>query len=111
MSQGRVEDLIEKYQKGKLTSKEAYEELKKQGLVEHERWEFIPWVIYFLLLLLPTWAGALRLDFLQWFAELQRFYFPMPVIYSSVSYIEWRMMDVDVIPAQAGIQMEDTYSG
>ena len=88
MSQGRVEDLIEKYQKGKLTSKEAYEELKKQGLVEHERWEFIPWVIYFLLLLLPTWAGALRLDFLQWFAELQRFYFPMPVIYSSVSYIE-----------------------
>ena len=87
MSQGKVEDLIEKYQKGKLTSKEAYEELKEHGLVEHKRWEFIPWVIYFLLLLLPTWAEALRLDFLQWFAELQRFYFPMTVIYISIALV------------------------
>ncbi len=87
MSQGKVEDLIEKYQTGKLTSKEAYEELKKQGLIEHERWEFIPWIIYFLLLLLPTWAEALKLDFLHWFAKLQRFYFPMTVIYISIALV------------------------
>ncbi|MDD5039099.1 MAG: DUF1295 domain-containing protein [Dehalococcoidales bacterium] len=87
MSQGKIEDLIEMYQKGELTSKEAYEELKKQGLVEHERWEFIPWVIYFLLLLLPSWAEALKLDFLQWFAELPRFYLPTTIIYTSIALV------------------------
>jgi len=87
MSQDKVKDLIEKFRKKELTSKKAYEELKKQGFVEHERWEFIPWVIYFLLLLLPTWAEALKLDFLQWFAELQRFYFPMTVIYISIALV------------------------
>jgi len=87
MSQSKVDDLIEKYQKGELTSKGAYEELKKRDLVEHERWEFIPWVIYFLLWLLPTWAEALKFDFLQWFAELQRFYLPTTVIYLSIALV------------------------
>jgi len=87
MSPGQAEDLIERFRKGELASKEAYKELKKRELVEHERLEFIPWVIYFLLLLLPTWAEALKLDFLSWFAGLQRFYFPMAVIYVSIALV------------------------
>ena len=47
--EGKVKDLVEELKKGEITSKEALKELQKRGLVEHERWEIIPWVIYFIL--------------------------------------------------------------
>ena len=47
--ESRVKDLVEKLQIGAITPKEAIKELQKRKLVEHERWELIPWVIYFVL--------------------------------------------------------------
>ncbi|MEW6716859.1 MAG: hypothetical protein AB1345_05070 [Chloroflexota bacterium] len=44
-----IKDLVEKLKKGEITSKEALRELHKRKLLEPERWEFIPWVIYFVL--------------------------------------------------------------
>ena len=47
--EGKVKELIEKLGKGKVTPKEALKELQKRKLVEDERWEIIPWVVYFIL--------------------------------------------------------------
>lgn len=47
--ESKVKDLEEKLHRGELTPKEALKELRKRGLVEHERWEIIPWVIYLIL--------------------------------------------------------------
>ena len=44
--EGKVKDLMEKLQRGEITSKEAFEELQKRGLREEEAWEIIPWIIY-----------------------------------------------------------------
>jgi protein-S-isoprenylcysteine O-methyltransferase Ste14 len=44
-----VKDLAEKLQAKKLTPKEAKMEMKKRGLLEKEKWEIIPWTIYFIL--------------------------------------------------------------
>jgi protein-S-isoprenylcysteine O-methyltransferase Ste14 len=85
--EGKAKDLIEKFRKGELTSKGAYEELKGRGLVEHEHWEFIPWIIYFVLWLLPSISRVLKSDFLEFCAELQRFRFPTVVIYISIALV------------------------
>jgi protein-S-isoprenylcysteine O-methyltransferase Ste14 len=85
MSQGKVKDLVEKYDKGEVNSEEAYKELKKQGLLEKESLEFIPWVIYFILWLLPAIAQVPRLDFLDFVDGLQRFHFPAVVIYVALA--------------------------
>lgn len=45
----RVKELAGKLKVDEITPKEALKELQKRGLVEHERWEIIPWVIYFIL--------------------------------------------------------------
>jgi len=47
--EGKVKDLAEKLERGEATPKEAHKELEKRGLVESERWEIIPWVIYIIL--------------------------------------------------------------
>jgi len=49
--EGRVKDLVEKLKKGEITSEEVLQELKKRKLVEKQRWEIIPWVIWFILIL------------------------------------------------------------
>ena len=78
--ESKVKDLEEKLQKGELTPKEALKELRKRGLVEHEKWEFIPWIIYFILWLLPTAARQFKLDFLEWSTQLPVIRFPLAVI-------------------------------
>jgi len=70
--EGKVKDLVEKLQRGELTSKETLKKLEERKLTEGtqgESWEFIlgfiSWVIYIILWLLPTWARHLKLDFLE----------------------------------------------
>lgn len=88
---GKVTDLVEKLQRGELTSKEVFKKLEERKLTEGTQggsWEFIlgfiPWIIYFILWLLPTWARHFKLDFLEWFAQLRAITFPSVAIYISI---------------------------
>jgi protein-S-isoprenylcysteine O-methyltransferase Ste14 len=76
--------LVEKLERGEITSKGALKELEKRGLLEPERWEIIPWAAYFVLLLLPVVSRQLKLDFLAFFAQLPSISFPAIVIYISL---------------------------
>ena len=73
--EGRVKDLVEKLKKGEITSEEVLKELKKRKLVESEKWEIIPWVIYFILWL-PF--NIIYAD------QLPSFRFPLFIIYISI---------------------------
>ena len=44
-----VKELANKLRGGEINHKEALKGLKERALVEHERWEIIPWAIYFIL--------------------------------------------------------------
>ena len=83
--EGKVNDLVEKLERGEITSKDALKELKKRGLLEPETWEIIPWAAYFVLWLLPFASSQLKLDFLAFFAQLPSISFPEIVIYISVA--------------------------
>lgn len=83
--EGKVNDLVEKLERGEITSKDALKELKKRGLLEPETWEIIPWAAYFVLWLLPFVSSQLKLDFLAFFAQLPSISFPEIVIYISVA--------------------------
>ena len=74
--EGKVNDLVEKLQRGEVTSKEALKELKKRGLREKEAWEIIPLAIYFIL-----W---LPLNF-KFSAQLPAIHFPTIIIYISLA--------------------------
>lgn len=78
---GKVKDLMEKLQKGELTHKEVLRKLEERKLVEQEAWEIIPWVVYFVLWLLPVVSSRLKLDLLVFFAQLPSISFPSIVIY------------------------------
>jgi len=68
--------LAEKLQRGEITPKDGLKELKERGLLESEKWEIIPWAIYFIL-----W---LPLNFM--FSDrLPRIHFPPIVIYISLA--------------------------
>ncbi|MFW9902327.1 MAG: methyltransferase family protein [Candidatus Thorarchaeota archaeon] len=73
--EGRVKDLEEKLKKGEITTKEGYEELKKRKLLEKEKWEIIPWVIYIIL-----WV-PFNIMFRD---QLPKFRFPLYIIYISI---------------------------
>ena len=79
--EGKVKDVVEKLKRGEITSKDAFKELGKRGLLESERWEIIPWVVYFVLWLLPVVSSQLKLDFLAVFVQLPSISFPSIVIY------------------------------
>ena len=83
--EGKVNDLVEKLKRGEITSKDALKELGKRGLLEAERWEVIPWVVYFVLWLLPAVSRQSKLDFLAFFAQLSSVSFPAVVIYISLA--------------------------
>jgi protein-S-isoprenylcysteine O-methyltransferase Ste14 len=83
--EGKVNDLVEKLERGEITSKDALKELKKRGLLEPETWEIVPWAAYFLFWLLPFVSSRLKLDFLAFFAQLPLISFPEIVIYISVA--------------------------
>jgi protein-S-isoprenylcysteine O-methyltransferase Ste14 len=90
--EGQVKDLVEKLQRGEITSKEAYKRLEERGLTEGLNPSFwgklvldiIPWPTYFILWLLPVWSMELKLDFLEFFAQLPAFRLPAIVIYVSL---------------------------
>jgi len=83
--EGKVNDLVEKLKRGEITSKDALKELGKRGLLESERWEIIPWVVYFVFLLLPPVSKQLKLEFSAFFAQLPSISFPAIVIYISLA--------------------------
>lgn len=92
--EGKVKDLVEELQRGEITSKEALKKLEERRLTEGTvggSWEstlgFIPWVIHFILWLLPTWARYFKLDFLEWFAQLRTITIPSVAIYISIVFI------------------------
>jgi len=92
--EGKVKDLVEELQRGEITSKEALKKLEERRLTEGTvggSWEstlgFIPWVIHFILWLLPTWARHFKLDFLEWFAQLRTITIPSVAIYISIVFI------------------------
>jgi len=87
----KVKDLVEELQRGELTPKGAFKKLEERKLTEGTQggsWEFIlgfiPWIIYFILWLLPMWARHFNLDFLEWFAHLRAITFPSVAIYISI---------------------------
>jgi protein-S-isoprenylcysteine O-methyltransferase Ste14 len=71
-----VKELANKLRGGELSSKEALKGLKERGLLIPQRWEIIPWVIYFILLI------PLNLKFS---AQLPAIQFPSIVIYISLA--------------------------
>jgi len=73
--EGQVKDLVEKMEKGEITSKEALKELKKRGLLEKESWEIIPWAIYFILWLPLNFVFA---------DQLPAIHFPLFIICISI---------------------------
>ena len=81
---GKARDLVEKLQAGELTPKEALKGLEERRLVEREAWDFIPWVVYFVLCLLPAWSTITELRFLEFFAQLPAVRFPAIVAYFSL---------------------------
>jgi len=83
--EGQVSDLVDKLKSGEITSKDGLKELKKRGLLEPERWEIIPWAIYFILWLLPMVSRQTNLEFLAFFAQLPSFILPAVVIYISIA--------------------------
>ena len=83
--ESKVNDLVEKLKRGEINSKDALKELGKRGLLESERWEIIPWVVYFVFLLLPAVSSQFKLDFLAFFAQLPSISFPAIVIYISLA--------------------------
>ena len=83
--QGQVKDLVEKLNSEEITSKDGLKELKKRGLLEPERWEIVPWAIYFIIWLLPMVSRQTNLEFLSFFAQLPSFIFPAIVIYISLA--------------------------
>ena len=62
--EGKATDLVEKLERGEITLKDTLTESRKRGLLESKRWEIIPWVVYFILWLLPVVSSQLKLDFL-----------------------------------------------
>ena len=76
--ESRVKDLAEKLQIGEITPRGALKELQKRGLVEQERWEIIPWVIYFIF-----W---LPLNF-KFSDQLPVIHFPLIIIYISLIFL------------------------
>ena len=73
--ESKVKDLVKKLERGEITSKDALKELEKRGLLEPERWEIIPWAIYFIL-----W---LPLNF-TFSAQLPAIHFPLVIICISI---------------------------
>ncbi len=70
-----VKNLVKKLQARELTPEEAYKRLEERGLVEDERWEFIPWVVYFILWLPLNFKFSARLPVIS---------FPAIIIYISL---------------------------
>lgn len=83
--ESRVKDLVEKLKRGEINSKDARKELGKRGLLEPERWEIIPWMVYIVLWLIPMLSRQSNLEFLEFFAQLPSFSFPAIVIYLSLA--------------------------
>jgi protein-S-isoprenylcysteine O-methyltransferase Ste14 len=73
--EGQVRDLAVKLERGEISSKEALKGLKERGLLEPERWEIIPWAIYFIL-----W---LPLNFM-FSDQLPAIHFPLVIICISI---------------------------
>ncbi|MBN1762073.1 MAG: hypothetical protein JW878_03185 [Methanomicrobia archaeon] len=74
----RVKELMEKLRVDEITPKEAFRELQNRGLLEQERWEIIPWVLYFIL-----W---LPLNF-TFSGQLSAIRFPPIIIYVSLGFL------------------------
>lgn len=73
---GRVEDLAEKLERGQITPKEALKRLEERGLAHKEGpWDYIPFVVYVMLWLLPAFAKQTRFSTIS---------FPPAVIYLSI---------------------------
>ena len=86
---GQVEDLVEKYHQQKITKEEIIETLKSRKLTERDILNWGPFGMYYILYaalcFLPGIAAATQWDFLNWFAQLQRIYFPNWAIYLALA--------------------------
>jgi len=84
--EGQVKDLVEKLEKGEITSKEIIKELKERKLTEkaisrYEAWGLVIWAI---LCFLPAIAKLSNIDFLSFLTQLPTIEFPIVVIYIAV---------------------------
>ena len=73
--EGKVKDLVMRLERGEITPKDGLKELEKRGLLEPEKWEIIPWAIYFIL-----W---LPLNFM-FSDQLPAIHFPLAIICISI---------------------------
>jgi protein-S-isoprenylcysteine O-methyltransferase Ste14 len=84
---GQVEDLVEKYHQQKINKEEIIEILKSRKLTSRnigKGWGF-GYILWGVLFALPSIANSTKWDFLDWFAQLHRFYFPGWVIYLALA--------------------------
>ncbi|HEY60617.1 MAG TPA: hypothetical protein G4N92_08055 [Anaerolineae bacterium] len=84
---GQVEDLVEKYHQQSITREEIIETLKSRKLTERDimKGGGFGYVLWSFLSFLPSIEYATKWDFLNWFAQLQRFYFPNWAIYLAIA--------------------------
>lgn len=84
--ESKVKDLVEKVEKGEITSDEAQKELRKRGLGHEETWEdFIGYVMWGVLCFLPGFAKLTGLGILSFFVRLPAMEFSLIVIYLSIA--------------------------
>ena len=84
--EGKIKDLVEKLERGEITSEEAQRELRKRGLGHEETWkDFIGSVVWGVLCFLPGFAKMTDLGILSFFVQLPSMEFSPIVIYLSIA--------------------------
>jgi protein-S-isoprenylcysteine O-methyltransferase Ste14 len=84
---GQVEDLVEKYHQKKINKEKILEVLKSRKLTERDigkGWGF-GYILWGFFVALPSIADVTKWDFLNWFSQLQRFYFPNWAVYLALA--------------------------
>ena len=85
---GQIEDLVERYHQQSITKEEIIETLKTRKLTERDIMkggEFGYHILWTFSFALPGIADATKWVFLNWFAQLQRIYFPDWAIYLAIA--------------------------
>jgi len=86
--EGEVKDLVEKLERGEITSKEIVEKLKERRLTEkailkYEAWGYVIWGI---LCFLPAIAKYSGLEVLSFLVRLPTIKFPAIIIYLAIAF-------------------------
>jgi len=83
--EGKVKDLVEKLETGKLTPKEVLKILEERGVRHRENWkDFIGCIVWGILCFLPAAAKFSNLEILNLFVRLPTIEFPLAAVYLAI---------------------------